>query len=202
MSYVLDALRRAESERQRGQVPHLHAPAGADMATPPEVGAASRPGARAAAWTMLALVLAAVATGAWWWFSPASPPSAAATATPDALALPAAESNARSVVAPTARAAVAVPPPVALPEPVPVRRSTTAAPAVAPPRPAMPAMSFGGAFDSPDPRARMLIINGQVWREGDEPVPGWVLERIGLHQARFSVQGRAVEVDYAAGPGR
>ena len=57
-------------------------------------------------------------------------------------------------------------------------------------------MAFGGAFDSPDPKARMLIINGQVWREGDEPAPGWVLERIGLHEARFQVQGRAVDLRY------
>lgn len=63
-------------------------------------------------------------------------------------------------------------------------------------------MAFGGAFDSPDPKARMLIINGQVWREGDEPVPGWVLERIGLHAARFSVQGRPVDISYAGGPVR
>ncbi len=62
-------------------------------------------------------------------------------------------------------------------------------------------MSFGGALDSPDPRARMLIINGQVWREGDTPAPGWVLERIGLHSARFQVQGRAVEVNYASAAG-
>jgi general secretion pathway protein B len=63
-------------------------------------------------------------------------------------------------------------------------------------------MQFGGAFDSPDPKARMLIINGQVWREGDEPVPGWVLERISLHAAQFRVQGRAVALPYDGGPPR
>jgi len=60
-------------------------------------------------------------------------------------------------------------------------------------------MRFGGAIDSPQAGARMLIIDGKLWREGDEPIPGWVLERIGLHGARFRVQGQAVELPYAEG---
>jgi hypothetical protein len=46
----------------------------------------------------------------------------------------------------------------------------------------------------------MLIINGQVWREGDEPVPGLVLVRIALHAAQFRYQGRPVELTYDGPP--
>lgn len=60
----------------------------------------------------------------------------------------------------------------------------------------IPAMGFGGATDSTDASARMLIINGQVFREGDEPVPGLTLERITLRGARFRWQGQRFEVAY------
>ena len=66
MSYILDALRRAESERGRGAVPGLHtqAPA-AGGAT-----AASRPGP-ANLWAGVALgvlAVAVLAAGGTWWF--------------------------------------------------------------------------------------------------------------------------------------
>lgn len=219
MSYVLDALRRAEADRQRGQVPHLHAsttlgtPGGEALATGQRVGPVG--GVRLAAWALAAVGL--LAAGAWWWGGaeearvahPAEPaPAPAAVAapaparapggTPDHTSPAAVEAVAPRPQAPLAAAPAVgpVPPPVALPVPAP--RVPLPSPQADTPSPpgATPPMTFGGAFDSPDPKARMLIINGQVWREGDEPAPGWVLERIGLHEARFKVQGRAVDVRY------
>ncbi len=224
MSYVLDALRRAEADRHRGEVPGLHAPAPAPLGPAATPATASR-----TPWVFGALAALALAGAALWWGvmrgpnpapsgapAPAAVTPSAAVATPPAPAPraeplaagptsappssgapgagdgPAAEAPAAPV-----SAAADVPPPVALPEP---RRPPVAA--AAGPLPSPPPMQFGGAFDSPDPKARMLIINGQVWREGDEPVPGWVLERISLHAAQFRVQGRTVSLPYDGRPAR
>lgn len=226
MSYVLEALRRAEADRHRGEVPGLHAPG------PAALGAAAAPAGRSrlpwliAALALLALI-AALAAGLWrgGWRAPVLPSEPPARveirtdAAPAAVA-PAADQDAAAgppAAAPVPPATAAdrpgeasagspVPPPVALPEPVrrlPAPPATTATTAADGPLPAPPPMQFGGAFDSPDPKARMLIINGQVWREGDEPTPGWVLERITLHAAQFRVQGRgAVLLPYDGGPPR
>lgn len=225
MSYVLEALRRAEADRHRGQIPDLHAP----PATPLSGGSAAAVQAPAAAWRWAGagLVLALGAAAAVWWAmlpdaprpanARAAEPAVASTAASAAVPVPAtppgqrptASADAdRRVDAPLSADAAPVPPPVALPATEPPRRAATRSTDVAdepppgrtvPPNP--PPLVFGGAFDSPDPRARMLIINGQVWREGDEPAPGWVLERIGLHVARFRHQGRSVELPYD-GPAR
>ena len=206
MSYVLDALRRAEADRQRGQVPDLHALAdGVPPPTRPLAGTGrvrSLP-AVAAVGSSLALLVVMLAVmlgqGVGWWQG--SEPAAQAQApavpgpapSPQPLSAPVPQTAPHPVLQP-------VPPPVALPEPVapPRGRADVAPRRSSAPTPTRPPLIFGGALDSPDPRARMVVINGQVWREGDAPAPGWVLERIGLHSARFRVHGRAVDVDYAA----
>jgi general secretion pathway protein B len=196
MSYVLDALRRAEADRHRGEVPDLHAPPGVGMAS-----AAARDAGPAAHWPWLAAALLGVlALAVWWWASADRPQPAARPAPVAAVEVPVALTTVAPRTGAPATAAIQVPaestgpvpPPVALPEPAAPRRP-------APPAD-LPALSFGGAFDSPDPKARMLIINGQVWREGDEPLPGLRLERISLHAAQFRYQGRMVEVAYDGTP--
>ena len=84
MSYILDALQRAESERQRGQIPNLH------MQQAPDA-----PAAAAVApwrWALAALALCALlAVGAAWWFWRAAQQAVLAappSATTPALALP------------------------------------------------------------------------------------------------------------------
>lgn len=57
-------------------------------------------------------------------------------------------------------------------------------------------MAFGGATDSPDRSARMLLINGQIWREGEEPANGLRLERISLRSAVFLWREERFEVAY------
>ena len=54
MSYILDALRRAQAERGRGSVPGLHTPATPVTGLP----AAHANPARGAAWGLAALILA------------------------------------------------------------------------------------------------------------------------------------------------
>jgi general secretion pathway protein B len=89
--------------------------------------------------------------------------------------------------APTA----AAPPPQAAPERIPplaelpesLRRD-------------LPALRFGGAMDSPLPASRMLIVNGQVLREGDAVAPGLTLQTIRLRSAVLEFRGQRFEAAY------
>lgn len=102
------------------------------------------------------------------------------------------------------------------PEPAPVRRPAPAAtslsvdPALrdAPPpvvpidrlpddiRRELPALSVGGAMHSDVAANRMLILNGGVFREGDQPAPGVMLEEIKLKSAVFRYKGHRYSVSY------
>ena len=118
MSYILDALRRAQAERGRGSVPDLHTPA-TPVTGLPVARAGAAPGM---AWLLAGLLMAAgLAGAAWWlWRTPAAP-----------VAAPKAESAApvTASVAEATQAPAAPPPPAPAPTPVP-----TPAPAPAPQR--------------------------------------------------------------------
>jgi general secretion pathway protein B len=60
----------------------------------------------------------------------------------------------------------------------------------------LPRLSFGGAMYSEDPASRLLIINGQVFHEGDEVQKGLRLEHIQLKSAVLSYRGYQFLVDY------
>jgi general secretion pathway protein B len=60
----------------------------------------------------------------------------------------------------------------------------------------LPPLQFGGAVDSPQASARMLIVNGQVLREGDSLSPGLVLHSIRLRSAVFDWRGQRFEVRF------
>jgi len=127
MSYILDALRRADAERDRGQVPGLHA----QPAPPAATATPARPGALALGLGG-GLILALAAGLAWWsWPRATQPPAvaappAAATATPPAAA----------TLPPPATAAVAPPAVAAAPAPLPLPRVVSAPPLPVPPLPA------------------------------------------------------------------
>ncbi|WP_404301448.1 general secretion pathway protein GspB [Alicycliphilus denitrificans] len=76
MSYILDALRRAQAERGRGSVPGLHTPATPVTGLP----VADAGPARGAAWALAALLLAVGLAGAGWWLwrTPAAPAASVA----------------------------------------------------------------------------------------------------------------------------
>lgn len=212
MSYVLNALRRADAERGRGQVPGLNdQPAPALGAAGP---AATRPGSRAV-WGGAALLAVAGLVLAGWLVGRDRAPGPAPAPTPQAAPVAAPQTVAPAPVAPAAPAPqvlIRIEAPVASPAPAPTQTAApvraepvpmAAGPAVLrlrdlsePERRQWPALSFGGAMDSPVAANRMLIINGEVVREGESPAPGLVLERVQLRSAVFAWRGRRIEVEY------
>lgn len=58
----------------------------------------------------------------------------------------------------------------------------------------IPKLAFGGLVHSAQPASRMLIINGDVQREGSTVAPGLTLERINPKSAVFSLRGQRFEV--------
>ncbi len=63
-------------------------------------------------------------------------------------------------------------------------------------RAGLPSLAVGGAMYSQTPANRMLIINGQIYREGDTLAPGLVLEQIKLKSAVLKVKGLRYGISY------
>jgi len=130
MSYILDALRRADSERERGAVPGLHAQPGAASSDDDE-GAAAGAGTNPLVWVIVALALVLLGSLAWNMMSGSDTP---ATVEPVAVAPP-------PVPTPTTTPApTPAPPPVAVvaaaPTPAPSPSPAPVPAYVAPPPPA------------------------------------------------------------------
>lgn len=210
MSYILDALRRADSERERGSVPGIHAqpvpvPSPQDLArqgTPPWL------------WIVLGLAFGLLVPLGWWLLGPDAPAAAPTSATaPPSIP-----------VAPEPVAPQAPPPVAALPAPI-ERRPTTSELAsaerkAAAPTPAaasgaasaprvvarhelpeeirrqLPPVAVSGSMFSPDPASRFLIINGQVVHEKGELGPDHMLVQIKLRAAVLRFKGQLYEITY------
>lgn len=228
MSYILDALRRADAEREReaGAVPTLHAQA-RPMPGRDDEEVASRGLLR---WALPAVAVALViAVGAFLALRGGTPDPAPVVArvepvaarppqsvmpppTPVVVPAPVQSPVARPMPAPRAAAvpsvAVATPgtpaPAASAAAPAAVNaRSATATPPVKVLRQAelpdalrreIPPMAIGGSIYSADRAGRMVIINGQVRREGDAVAPGLVVEQIGTKTAIFGFKGQRFEV--------
>ena len=215
MSYILDALKRADAERQHGTVPSLHTRQVTTPALQNTSGAQNRRWLTAGAVLILA---AAAAVGGWFWRAPsndaprqadaqialtspvASPPPLPALAAPTPLPAP--------VPAPVTAAPVA---PKPKPEPAPKPETPPrriAAPKPTPPPPAaasadlpllselpdnirrqIPAMAINGVVYSDNPGQRVLLVNQQVLTQGSQAVPDVKLEEIRPHSSVFSFQG-------------
>lgn len=243
MSYILDALRRAEADRARGAVPGLHAN---NMPADPEPAArrfTPRVWAAAAVLVVAAAVLVfgalrsvggSLAPGPSTNVPELNPVAAEpVAAAPVALVAPAAPAVPGAPVPPgvvSAVAPVAAPPMVAAAVPVPgpalpaspprlvaraaagrvgvlepsasLPRSTMPV-AVAPVddlspdvRAQLPRLVVGGAIYSAAPADRMLILNGQVFHEGDRPAADTVLEQIRLKNAVLNYRGQRYQISY------
>lgn len=253
MSYILDALRKADAERERGSVPDLHAQLSPQVAGAGDVGEGS-PGMLR--WVILGVGLVLLAGVAWFWLgrdvntaaappAPQAPPAIAAA--PPQAAMPAAPPPPQAeALPPAAPAEPAPPPPVAeaappAPPPAPKKADAIkaeakkadakkveakkaepkqaepappklAAPAAksepAPPAAPLPALAdlppdlrqqvpplvVGGSVYSPQASARMVVINGQVFQEGNPLTPELKLEQIRAKSAVFSIRGQRFEV--------
>ena len=58
----------------------------------------------------------------------------------------------------------------------------------------LPRLAIAGGVYSENPAYRMLIVNGQVLREGAEPTPGLVVEQIRADRAILNFRGRRYTV--------
>ncbi len=59
-----------------------------------------------------------------------------------------------------------------------------------------PKLSVGGAMHSANPANRMLILNGQVFHEGDQVTADLVLEQIKLKSAVLVYKGYRYSISY------
>ncbi|HJW11002.1 MAG TPA: general secretion pathway protein GspB [Albitalea sp.] len=213
MSYILDALRRADSERERGTVPGLHA----QTIAPDAADADSERGTTPWPWVVVgALALALVGLLAWHLLtSDASPPPIAQPAPQPVTPAPAPVAVAPAPVAPPVTekpvfAPTALPEPVAAPKAAPpLARVET--PASAPAgearvytlnelpdniRRELPTLTIGGSIDSANAANRMLIINGQLFHEGDKLAADLSLEQIKLKTAVLKYKGYRYSVNF------
>jgi general secretion pathway protein B len=254
LSYILDALRRADAERGLGHVPTLQT-----QATPLATTDEGFTPARGWRWAVAGLVLVVMSLAAWWMLGrgPSSPNTLAQTSPPQVLSVAQAPPpvqpppQAAPALAPAA-AAMPPSPAVATPTtPAPVgvdapalaggpaapsqtKQSAQAADSVAvagatasiaePTQPVktpatavstlrdkpvptlselpesvrreLPTLSVGGAMHSSNAASRMLILNGQVFQEGDAVTPDLVLEQINLKSAVLVYKGQRYSISY------
>jgi general secretion pathway protein B len=194
MSYILEALKKAQAERQLGSAPTIHA-------MPIHVGPVDQDGARRKplwiAVSAAALVLAAaLAVMAWRERAPGVPapaPVAAAPAAPPAKAATLAVAPKPPPAAAPVTAAPKTPAPVVAaraPEPRPVKKAAPAPAADDEPKvqalaelPAeiqrtVPKVAFGGYMYSANSADRLLLVDKVLRHEGEEVAPGLMLEKL------------------------
>ncbi|MBK9572928.1 MAG: general secretion pathway protein GspB [Rhodoferax sp.] len=217
MSYILEALKRADAERQRGAVPGLLA----SQVTTPLADAASARHKHFVWAAVTALVLGGMAAGLWRWHVPASMPVVAA-GLPSATVAGSAQPSVATPSQTSAVPAVAAPSPVVT-RPKPVARATpplAATPPVPPVEPVavapvslasspqaalagvallgelqddirrqIPALSITGVVHSANPAQRLLVVNNQVLTQGSLAAPELRLEEIEPRSSVFSFRG-------------
>ena len=213
MSYILDALKRAESERSRGAVPGVHA-------QPPAAASSAAKGPGAVVWVAAGLVaLALVGTLAWWLAGrEAAPAPVVVAAAPVEVPAPRVPEPSPPAVPVVERPAAVLPPipvipaipvvpivPVApaTPAPAPVPKAPAEPPRIATlaelpdtVRQQLPPLAISGSTYSENPLYRMVIVNGQVLHEGDTAAPGVVLDTIRQKDVVLRAQGYRFAMKY------
>lgn len=200
MSYILEALKKAQAERQLGSAPTIHA-------LPMHAPVAEKAGTRRG--PVLAILGAAVlVAGALAWYllrapAPVPAPVAVAVAPEPAAAVP---TPPRAAV----RAPAVVPFPQAAP-PAPKPVASKPEPALAPAQEEnlktlrelpdavqreVPSVAIGGYIYSKNPADRLLLIDKILRKEGDEVAPGLVLEKLLPKAAVMNYRGTRYRVPY------
>ena len=197
MSFILDALQRADAERTRGTVPGLHARPVSNPIAAANPGSRKRMGLAVVG----SLALALAATIGWMWQN--NPQPAVVTA----ASMPPVQTPA---VAPTAASVQPLKPAPMAPSTSPQRQfSAVKAPAspakevvaAAPPtapllselpeeiRRQIPPLGISGAVYSDNPAQRLLLVNGQVLGQGSLAAPDVTLVEIRSSSSEFSFRG-------------
>jgi general secretion pathway protein B len=210
MSYILDALRKADAQRSRDPARGIHAqPASA-------AAVATDTGRRKQSWIVGAVSALLLVAAGWMWLAPGAPPRQAPVAAV-AVAPAVAVDAVRAPPAPVMPASAVMPP-----APEPVAAVAPVAPAIAPARPAasaaapvqaagrtfsmaelpadvqqaLPKFAVSGGVYSENVAQRMLIVNGQVFSEGSEIAPGVVLEQVRPRIALLRFRGLRISQPY------
>jgi general secretion pathway protein B len=173
MSIVLDALRKAEAERARGEVPGLHSGLGPAIVPLPASRVAALPWVWLAAGAagLLVLIALVVGAGAWWRWVNSGVATPAAPAAPLAAA---SQPSAAPVAAPVVHAAPLTPSPAqpAAPAPIPAEAAAKPAPAaVVPLAQAKPAPAQAGASATTAATAAPIAAPAAVPASTAVPVP-------------------------------
>jgi general secretion pathway protein B len=217
MSYILEALKKAQAERARGAVP------GMDAQPVPTI--ATRSPVPPLAYLAAVLVLLALCALLYWqgpWTRPEPATPAVVAQAPEASVPPA------SVPAPTPAPA---PAPAVTPTPAPVVTQTPtptpapakplrklgepapgeSPPAAAPPAPAriallqelppqiqreIPTLAINGYIYASNPADRSVLINNRLRREGDTLAEGFVLEKLLPREMVLNYRGYRYRVSY------
>jgi general secretion pathway protein B len=215
MSYILEALKKAQAERQLGNAPTIHAPT-LQASGPASVTARfSKP-------MLLSVVAMAAVIGVllvlvWRPPEPASAPvvvtpaqpapapvaAAAPAAAPTPLPVPVADLP--PSVANLARASAPAP----APQPAVAAAPAPAKPAAAPEEPvvnlrdlpepiqrSIPPVAVGGYIYSKNPADRLLLVDKILRHEGEEVAPGLLLEKLQPKEAVFNFKGYRYRVPY------
>jgi general secretion pathway protein B len=219
MSYILDALKRADAERERGVVPGLYARQLTSSST--RTPSPTRTLMIIAIGTAL---LATLAVLLWLWrpasdLAPRMAPEQTATKLaplPPVAPAPApapAPINPPEVATP-APATVVLPTSTMIARPVAsasstvVPKPTASAPAVAPAvaplladlseevRRQIPALTITGVVYSDNPGQRLLLVNNQVLPQGSLAAPEVALEEIGAKSSIFSFRGNRFRLSH------
>ena len=215
MSYILDALRRADAERERGGVPGLHTQTMAEPGDEADIAPRAR-GLKPWHWLAIGLAGGLAVAIAWSWRGEEPPPPVAVlppAPPPPALPAPAAPAAIAPIAvteAPPAGPVAIAPMRAAPPPPAAAARPAAPAPASAaastipriaslaelPPelRSGLPALAFGGSIYSGTPANRLLIVNGQLMHEGESLGPGVTLEQIKPKAAVLVIRGQRFEI--------
>ena len=208
MSYILEALKKAQAERQLGNAPTIHAPT--LQSAPVHVPAVKKTG-------MLALaagVIVAVLAGGYFWSQRTPAPAAVpvVAAVPAAVAAPAAAPA--PIVVPTPGPAPVV---VQAPPVTPPRKAVNApAPAPAPVQATaatednvrfakdlpqeiqqqLPRVGFGGYMYSDNAADRLVLVDKTLRHEGEEIAPGLMLEKLLPRGAILNFRGTRYRVAF------
>ena len=220
MSYILDALRKADAERARGALPDLHTQ---PVLHPSSTRAPRLPWLLGGAAALAVAVLVAVLTGALLTRREAAQPVAVVNTTGPATvaaSTPASASVVALLPTPPVLAAILAAPVAAVRIAAPVSTQPSAQPPTpalppAPPpaapaeirvyamselpesiRRELPVLSAGGAMHSDNPAHRMLILNGQVFHERDVIAPDLTLVQVQLKSALLEFRGYRYRITY------